>query len=697
MQDYFAKLAQVESGGNPFAQNPNSSAKGMFQFVDGTARQYGITAPFGTKEYAQQEIEAVKKFTEDNKRALTATLGREPTQGELYLAHQQGAGGAAKILANPDKPVTELVGNDEALLNAATPEMTAGEFAQKWTSKFDDLQGSAQQETFSVELPDGTVIEDIPLGTTKEQIKAKLEAGGYDISKLEPQPPSDPSFVDRAMAGDIQAGEAPDALTQPEPEKRQAGFVQRVGEAYSDRLGNVGESIQNYDDQYLLETGAQAAGQGLGFVGDVLGNALISGYRYLPESDYGLGEGAALVGSIPTGGDKDLKDRALGGLKYATNEWREFKAENPRAARNLGAAGNIGAALLPLKGANVAGKTGKGVGRAMQGTAKVLDKMIPSPQDMTADIVKSQASQYYKLADELGGTISPKTTSNIYKNIVNKIEVEGGSLPKNTQAALRKVADPEGVVRQATDVFKTLDGQPLTLEGFQAIDKTLGGLAWKAGTPDDVSRKVLMMQKELRNAVENMKPENLVGGKAGFDAYKKATAIWAKQSRMADLEYMTARAFTTQQPVTTLKASLGRFLADKDNLKGFNAAEIKAIQDVVKTNVLSETFRTLSSRLPATIGVAVNPALAPAMAAGSSVVRTAREALMLRRMQEINNLIATGDKGRRGTMNSILQGGADALGKGGEFIEKAYSGGKGNLATLGTLQQLQQEQQRNQQ
>jgi hypothetical protein len=39
-----------------------------------------------------------------------------------------------------------------------------------------------------VELPDGTVIEGVPEGTTKSQIMAKLRASGYDVSKFAPTP-----------------------------------------------------------------------------------------------------------------------------------------------------------------------------------------------------------------------------------------------------------------------------------------------------------------------------------------------------------------------------------------------------------------------------------------------------------------------------------------------------------------------------
>ena len=37
----------------------------------------------------------------------------------------------------------------------------------------------------NVTLPDGTVLQDVPDGTTKEQLRAKLASNGYDVSKLE--------------------------------------------------------------------------------------------------------------------------------------------------------------------------------------------------------------------------------------------------------------------------------------------------------------------------------------------------------------------------------------------------------------------------------------------------------------------------------------------------------------------------------
>ncbi|WP_216825753.1 transglycosylase SLT domain-containing protein [Ruegeria sp. EL01] len=131
-EGYLARTAQIESGGDPNAQNPNSSAGGMFQFIDSTAKQYGLT----DKTDPQASARAAAQLAADNAAHLRQALGREPTAAELYLAHQQGAGGAAKLLSNPNASAAGVVGNDAVSLNGGNVHMTAGEFANQWTGKF---------------------------------------------------------------------------------------------------------------------------------------------------------------------------------------------------------------------------------------------------------------------------------------------------------------------------------------------------------------------------------------------------------------------------------------------------------------------------------------------------------------------------------------------------------------------------------
>lgn len=126
-----ARTAQIESAGNPKATNA-SGAAGLMQFLPATWKQYGQGSPFD----AQSAAEAAQRYAADNKRLLTNALGRAPTDAELYLAHQQGGGGAVKLLSNPNAPAASVVGLKAVIANGGRPDMTAGQFAQMWVDKF---------------------------------------------------------------------------------------------------------------------------------------------------------------------------------------------------------------------------------------------------------------------------------------------------------------------------------------------------------------------------------------------------------------------------------------------------------------------------------------------------------------------------------------------------------------------------------
>lgn len=131
--DYMQRMAQIESGYNPNARNP-SGAAGLYQFMPGTARDYNLSNPYDPAASA----DAAARLTLDNKRHLSNVLGREPSSGELYLAHQQGAGGASKLLTNPDAAASSLVGQAAVTQNGGQSNWSARQFADKWTGKFAD-------------------------------------------------------------------------------------------------------------------------------------------------------------------------------------------------------------------------------------------------------------------------------------------------------------------------------------------------------------------------------------------------------------------------------------------------------------------------------------------------------------------------------------------------------------------------------
>lgn len=136
--DYMRQMAQIESGGDPNAGN-KSGAAGLYQFMPRTAQSYDLTDPYDPVASAN----AAAQLTLDNQTALRNRLGRDPTPGELYLAHQQGAAGAGGLLSNPDAPAASIIGAKAVTQNGGSINDTAAQFANRWTSKFGAPGGPA--------------------------------------------------------------------------------------------------------------------------------------------------------------------------------------------------------------------------------------------------------------------------------------------------------------------------------------------------------------------------------------------------------------------------------------------------------------------------------------------------------------------------------------------------------------------------
>lgn len=141
--DYLLKTAMRESSLNPKAKAQTSSATGLFQFLESTWLQVmkDEGPRLGYQNYAnaitktsdgdfvvsdpqlRQEILALREdpqisadlaaaFTKNNGDYLARTFGRNPSAGELYIAHFLGAQGAEKLfragLSDPDQIAANL-------------------------------------------------------------------------------------------------------------------------------------------------------------------------------------------------------------------------------------------------------------------------------------------------------------------------------------------------------------------------------------------------------------------------------------------------------------------------------------------------------------------------------------------------------------------------------------------------------------
>jgi hypothetical protein len=136
-----ARVVQIESAGKPDA-GAGRSHVGLGQFSEETARLVGIA----DRHDPAQSIFGIQRYAALNRPALVKVLNREPTDGELYLAHQQGPAGAAALFRQPDVPAVVALapvyhGNQAAAAaaiknNGGDPNAPARDFTSMWVKKF---------------------------------------------------------------------------------------------------------------------------------------------------------------------------------------------------------------------------------------------------------------------------------------------------------------------------------------------------------------------------------------------------------------------------------------------------------------------------------------------------------------------------------------------------------------------------------
>jgi hypothetical protein len=228
--DYLVDVARVESGYNPSAKAPTSSARGLYQFTKQTwlatldrhgadhgfawaadaigrdaSGRLSVTDPslrqqiFDLRDDPTAASNMAAALTGDNRAYLESRIGRSAEPVDLYLAHFLGSGGAAQFLsaltANPDQPGASMM-----------PDAAA-----------------ANRSVFYA--PDGSMRS---LAEIRERFRAKLEDGGK-IENMKPFTPGGWHAQASSSSGLAGAGGGRPPLQmmdiQPMPRKLSMGFA----------------------------------------------------------------------------------------------------------------------------------------------------------------------------------------------------------------------------------------------------------------------------------------------------------------------------------------------------------------------------------------------------------------------------------------------------------------------------------------
>ncbi|CAB4146578.1 hypothetical protein UFOVP500_32 [uncultured Caudovirales phage] len=170
---YLARTRQIESAGGKNTYNANSGAAGDFQFIPRTAKEYGLKNPYDFESAA----DAAARLAVNNRNILAKAGIEDPSAAQLYLAHQQGAGGATKLLTAGDRPATSVVGKNAVLWNAGNEEVTGPGFAQQIMAKFEGTQlpkaAATQQASGSL----GQFAKDVLGGATGGLVGTQWQGG----------------------------------------------------------------------------------------------------------------------------------------------------------------------------------------------------------------------------------------------------------------------------------------------------------------------------------------------------------------------------------------------------------------------------------------------------------------------------------------------------------------------------------------
>jgi hypothetical protein len=148
--NYTARVFKLESGGDPY--NVTGSNRGLAQFGPEEERKYGINN--SNRHLPEVQAAALARETKENTPRLVAALGRQPTDAELYITHQQGAAGGPALLANPTAPawqairqyypneniakkaITGNIPTGNPLRGVPVDQITAGDFVNMWKQKY---------------------------------------------------------------------------------------------------------------------------------------------------------------------------------------------------------------------------------------------------------------------------------------------------------------------------------------------------------------------------------------------------------------------------------------------------------------------------------------------------------------------------------------------------------------------------------
>ena len=413
-----------------------------------------------------------------------------------------------------------------------------------------------------------------------------------------------------------QGGNIFDQFDAPKPKN----FKERMGEDFERRqLQSRAMSDRALGmEQSTPENLAQMAGIGLGLMGDTVGNAVGSAYRYLPE----VGTTELVKGGLRGLGQgiNAVAPNAKTGLNYLMGEGARLAEENPRAAANLGAAGNI-LGVLPVGAAgksavNVAGDVSELAGKKMVGS---LEKMAtPRQVAPNSEQFVEMGQAAYKRAYDSGERFAPDAVSDKFVASINAAKPKKIAGVVDTELS----EEPDAGLKKYEDLLQ----KELSIDEVDIIDKDLSNLkdqAYSAGK-NQLGGQLADIQNTLRGSVADA---------PSGQALAEGRDFFRKKYQLEDIERILRNAEGRPNEAAIIQTGF-RNLARQARKKGsgYSKEQIALMDKAAKGGLSIDALKLASSRLiPMVAGASggVVPAVGAyvgnlAASAGATALQTAK-------------------------------------------------------------------------